>query len=154
MIKILNKIAYKELLEKFSDYHFIQSAEHDYQEIMYGNCHYIGFFDKNEPIILFKYATTRVMKSSFIALGSFGPIINIEKVDKEQFHKFIEDLRELLKKQNIIFLQIYPVLLNNKNDEIAKLLKGESKLRISYTDGSKRITSWTRYFIPFVISKI
>ncbi len=141
MLKILNQNSYQEYLSEFSDYHFIQSAEHNYQDIMYGNCSYVGFFENEKPVILFKYATTNIMKGSKVALGSFGPIINTEKVTEEIFHKFFQELQNTLREQNIIFLQIYPVLLNEKNSIISSLLKSEGLLhkapkKFTWLDGT------------------
>ena len=123
MLKILDKTSYQNLLQEFSDYHYIQSEEHNYQQIMYGNCHYVAFYDgRKHPVILFKFATTKFLKNHKFALGSFGPIINTDKVSRNTLSRFFDELSIVLKKQNIAFIQLFPVSVCYDNQKIINLI--------------------------------
>lgn len=134
MIKEISKEQYAEYLNNFTGYHFIQSAEHCYQEIIYDDCHHLSFYLANPdmPLILLKIGTIKFMNKQTLALGSFGPIIDLENVDDELFNAFLLELKNYLKSKNISFLQIYPVSdTTEKNIQIQNLLKKKNILQKS-----------------------
>lgn len=131
MIQELTKEQYEHYIEDFNDYHFIQSAENDYQNIVYGNCTYIGYFEKELPVILFKFGVAHILGKQKLALGSFGPIIQLSRINDRIFESFTKELLPHLKQKDITCLQMYPVLLNDRNPEIEKLLSENKYIKPS-----------------------